>query len=111
MTNHEDRKDRLISQLKSDWQQLDQLGSQPVPNKNAIKEQLIIAKAEKRKAFYKELSLFIIFALFILTVLTTVIFKAPLLFLWAQILSLVAAPLIFLILNRRKKKEDSLYER
>ena len=33
MTNHEDPKDKLLSRLQTDWQQLDRLGSQPVPGK------------------------------------------------------------------------------
>jgi Family of unknown function (DUF5345) len=110
MTNHEDPKDKLLSRLQSDWQQLDSLGSQPVPSKTAIKEQLAMAKTEKRKAFYKELSLFIMFALLILTALTTVVFKAPLLFIWTQVLSLIAAPIIFLILSKRRAKEADAYE-
>ena len=110
MTNYDDRKEKLISRLKSDWQQLDGLSSQSAPNKAAIKEQLIMAKTEKRKAFYKELSMFIVFALIILTALTTMVFKAPLIFLWSQVLSLVAAPLIFFVLNKRKAKEGELYD-
>lgn len=110
MTNHEDPKDKLLSRLQSDWQQLDKLGSQPVPGKAALTEQLTIAKAEKRKAFYKELSLFIIFALLILTALITIVFKAPMLFIWTQILSLIAAPIIFLLLSKRKSKEADIYD-
>jgi hypothetical protein len=110
MTNHENPKDRLLSKLQTDWQQLDKLGSQLVPGKVSIKEQLAMAKAEKRKAFYKELALFIMFALFILTALTTIVFKAPLLFIWTQVLSLIAAPIIFLILSKRRAKEADTYE-
>ena len=111
MTKKEDSKDNLISQLHKDWQQLEQLGSQPVPSKAAIKEQLMLAKSEKRKAFYKELTFFITIALLILIGMTTVIFKAPLFFIWIQALSLVAAPMIYLILSKRKAKEASFYDR
>ncbi|MBB6446999.1 YxlC family protein [Bacillus benzoevorans] len=111
MTNHKDAKDKLLSRLQIDWKQLDQLGSQPAPGKASIKEQLAMAKAEKRKAFYKELSLFITFALLILTVLITIVFKAPQIFIWTQVLSLVAAPIIFLVLNKRRAKEADFYER
>jgi uncharacterized membrane protein len=111
MTNHEDLKDKLLSRLQTDWQQLEQLGSHSIPGKAAIKEQLAMAKVEKRKAFYKELSLFIMIALLILTALTTIIFKAPLFFIWTQVLSLIAAPIIYLILSKRKTKEASIYER
>ncbi len=110
MTNHDDEKDKLLSRLQSDWQQLDKLGSQPVPGKTALTELLMMAKVEKRKAFYKELSLFIMFALFILTALITIVFKAPLLFIWTQILSLIAAPIIFLFLSKRKAKEADMYD-
>lgn len=110
MTNHEDPKDKLLSRLQSDWQQLDRLGSQPIPGQATIKEQLAMAKAAKRRAFYKELALFIMFALFILTALTTIVFKAPLLFIWTQVLSLIAAPIIFIILSKRRAKEADAYE-
>ena len=110
MTNHEDSKDKLLSRLQSDWQQLDRLGSQPIPGQASIKEQAAMAKAAKRRAFYKELALFIMFALFILTALTPVVFKAPLLFIWTHVLSLIAAPIIFLILSKRRAKEADAYE-
>lgn len=111
MTKKEDSQDNLISQLHKDWQRLEQLGSQPVLSKAAIKEQLMLVKSKKRKAFYKELTFFITIALLILLGMTTVIYKAPLFFIWIQALSLVAAPMIYLILSKRKAKEASFYDR
>lgn len=111
MTNNRESKDQLISQLKKDWQQLENISSHTIPDKASIIEQLAIAKAAKRKAFYKELALFIMIALLILTALTTIVFKAPFIFLWTQILSAAAAPMVYLVLNKRKAKEADTYDR
>lgn len=111
MPHHDELKDQWISQLKNDWQQLDRLETPSAPSKTDLKEQLSLAKAMKRTTFYKELALFILLALLILTILTTVIYKMPLFFIWTQILTIVTGPIIFLILLKKKNKEDSLYER
>nr|WP_295974992.1 YxlC family protein [uncultured Bacillus sp.] len=111
MTNHRDPQENLISQLQKDWEQLDRLGSPSVPSKTALQDHLVMAKLEKRKAFYKELRLFIFIALLILTALITVVFNKPLIFIQIQILSLIAAPIIFLLLNKRKAREVPYHDR
>lgn len=108
MSKEKERKDNTITQLQQDWKQLDGLGITPTLTKEALKEQLIVAKAEKRKAFQKELGLFILVALLILTFFTTAIFKAPLIFIGTQVFALTVAPIIFLFLMKRKSEGSIL---
>ena len=104
MSRQKDPKDHLISQLQKDWKQLDDLELPHAPSTQTLKEQLVIAKVEKRKAFYKELSLFLLLAFLILTALTTIIFQAPFIFMGTQFTALIVAPIIFLFLAKRKSE-------
>jgi hypothetical protein len=108
MTKHDDRKDHLISKLQKDWEALDEIGLPTTPSQKMLKEQLIMAKQEAKRAFHKELSLFIFIALVTLTVLTTAVFQSPIIFIGTQVLALIVAPLIFLLLSRRKSKGSIL---
>ncbi|WP_078382306.1 YxlC family protein [Sutcliffiella halmapala] len=108
MSKEKDLLDKTITRLQKDWKQLDDLEVTPTLTTEALKEQLVIAKAEKRKAFHKELSLFILMALLILTALTTAIFQAPLIFIGTQVFALTVAPIIFLFLTKRKSEGSIL---
>lgn len=105
--NKQNKRDKdLLTRLNQDWKQLDQLGSPPIPTAHQMQEQLHLAKAAKRKAFQKELGMFVITALILLAVFTTVIFQAPKIFLIIQVSTLVLAPIIFYILQKSKAKQE-----
>ncbi|WP_404447431.1 YxlC family protein [Sutcliffiella horikoshii] len=100
------REQELITKLQKDWQQLDELGPPPIPTAQQMQEQLHLAKSAKRKAFQKELSMFVITAIILLTAFTTAMFQAPLLFVIIQVSALVVAPIIFYILQKNKAKQE-----
>lgn len=104
MSKQKKSTDHLISELQEDWRQLDDLYSPSSLPVHALKEQLEIVKINKRRAFYKELCFFILLALFILTIFTTLMFQAPFIFLRTQVAIVIIAPIIFLLLTKRKTK-------
>ncbi len=105
--NKQDKKEQeLLTKLQNDWQQLDELGSPPIPTAQQMQEQLQLAKSAKRKAFQKELSIFVITALVLLTAFTTAMFQAPMLFIVIQVSAFVIAPIIFYILQKNKAKQE-----
>ncbi|CAG9621374.1 YxlC family protein [Sutcliffiella rhizosphaerae] len=105
MKNNDDKK--LFTRLQKDWEQLDTLGEPPIPTAPQLKEQLQMAKIKQRKAFQKEFALFIVTALIILTTFTTVISKAPMIFVITQAIAFIAAPTFYFLL-RKSKQEGSM---
>ncbi|WP_019153659.1 YxlC family protein [Robertmurraya massiliosenegalensis] len=94
----------FFKQLKEDMEQLDELSGHSTPSVHTLKEQLIVAQMEKRRAFRKELIVFVLTALFILTAFTVVVFKAPIIFVVIQIAALVGAPVLFFFLRKRQSE-------
>lgn len=108
MSIQEHDKDSVISKLQKDWKQLDELGTPQVPTLGTLNEQLYAAKVERKRAFHKELSIFIITALVILTALTAAVLQAPIIFIVMQVIALIAAPIILLVLTKRKQEGSIL---
>lgn len=102
MSNHKNEKDIIVSRLQKDWKQLDELGTPPIPTLETLNDQLYVAKVERKRAFHKELSIFIITALVILTAFTAAILQAPTIFIVTQVSALIVAPIIFYVLTKRK---------
>ncbi|MFC0469949.1 YxlC family protein [Halalkalibacter kiskunsagensis] len=103
--NHEDQ-ERVIQKLQQDWEQLDELGDR-TPSLIEIKDQIILFEAKKKKAFYKELGLFLLTAVLILSVFVTSVFQAPYMFIVIQVCAIVVAPLVCYVLAKREKKEGN----
>lgn len=106
MSKQDKRDNDLLSKLHKDWKQIDELGSPPIPTAHQMQEQLHMAKSAKRKAFQKELGVFVMTALILLAAFTTAMFQAPMLFFIIQVSALVLAPMIFYILQKSKAKQE-----
>lgn len=104
MSRQDIEKDNTISKLQKNWKQLDELGKPPIPTLETLNEQLYAAKVERKRAFHKELSIFIITALVILTALTAAVLQAPIIFIVMQVSALIVAPIVFYILTKRKQE-------
>ncbi|WP_223702081.1 YxlC family protein [Sutcliffiella deserti] len=104
----ENSKEKLIEKLHKDWKHIDDLASPPSPSNEELKEMLVTAKVEARKAFYKELTIFITSAMIILAFLTTAVFQAPMTFIVVQVLAIIIAPIIFVLLYSRKQEGPTL---
>lgn len=108
MSNHENEKNSMVSKLQKDWKQLDELGTPPIPTLDTLNEQLYAAKEERKRAFHKELGIFIITALVILTALTAAVLQAPVIFFVTQVSAVTVAPILFYALNKRKSEGSIL---
>lgn len=106
MSKQNNRDKILLTTLHNDWKQLDELGSPPIPTNHQMQEQLQMAKAAKRKAFQKELGIFVITALILLAAFTTAMFQAPMLFFVIQVSALIVAPIIFYTLHKSRTKQE-----
>jgi hypothetical protein len=106
MSKQNNRDKDLLTTLQQDWKQLDELGSPSMPTAQKMQEQLHMAKTAKRKAFRKELGMFVITALILLAVFTTAMFQAPILFIVIQVSALIVAPIIFYTLHKSRTKQE-----
>ncbi|HEO8422742.1 DUF5345 family protein [Niallia sp. FSL W8-0635] len=68
MTNDQDQTDKLIEDLQKNWNHLENLPISKESSSFFLKEQLQNYQQKRKKAFYKELKLFIITASFYLAV-------------------------------------------
>lgn len=93
-----------LEKLKLDWEQLDELGDNHTVSKFEMKEQLKIYQEKRKKAFIKELILFFVTAVCILSFFIISLVQAPTIFLVIQISAMVIGPIVYLILINRKKK-------
>lgn len=97
--------DRQIQHLKKDWNILDSLNVNSSLSKNEIKQQLLQYKALQKKRLYKEVMVFLITAICILSAFAISMFQAPILFIIIQIAALVLGPTLFYVLSRKSNHE------
>ncbi|WP_154992097.1 YxlC family protein [Priestia megaterium] len=101
----EENDNQPLHSLKKDWEQLESLASHERISLHAIQEQLLIQKQKQKKAFRKELCLFTLTALVILTVVATAILQIPALFIAIEVIGIIVAPLSFIVFHYKRKKE------
>lgn len=106
MTKHNGEQERTISQLKRDWEQIDELADND-SSVMKIKEQVMAYKVKRKQAFYKELGLFILTALFTLTLIITTVFQAPIVFMTIQAAAAFVVPVAY-ILYKRSRREGAV---
>lgn len=97
-----------IQRLKHDWEQLDELGERSPATIAEIKEQVTVYQAKQKKAFYRELAIFLFTGVFIIGAIVMSIVQAPLLFITIQVGAVVLAPIILYVLSKRKKQEEKV---
>ncbi|QFT87429.1 hypothetical protein FIU87_02095 [Bacillus sp. THAF10] len=102
--NEQDKKHTTIKKLQNDWKQLEELATPPIPTAQKLQEQLQLSKAKKRKAFQKELGIFIFTAFIILTIFTATILQVPQLFIIIQLSAFIVAPITYYILHKRNQE-------
>ena len=94
-----------LEKLKLDWKQLDELAVNHALSKLEMKEQLKIYQEKRKKAFLKELIMFFVTAVCILSFCIISLVQAPILFLVIEISAVVIGPIVYFVLTNRKKKE------
>ncbi|MDT8858768.1 YxlC family protein [Alkalihalobacillus sp. MEB130] len=99
-----------ISKLQHDWKQLDELGDRSPASVLQIKELIALQKEKQKRAFYKEVSIFFVTAILLLSVFMMSIVQAPVVFLTVQVGAIVFAPIILYVLVKRKKDEGKVLQ-
>lgn len=104
MRKNHDEKEKPIEDLQRDWNNLEKL-SITEPSFFFMKEQLQRYQLNKKKAFYKELKLFLITAVVLLSCLSTIAFLTPSTIVTMEIVSIIVAPIIYFILVRKQERK------
>lgn len=94
-----------LEKLKHDWQQLDELADNKSITAMSVKQQLEVYQEKQKRRFYKELLIFFMTAVCILSVVTISVVQAPGLFVAIEIGASLLGPIVFYILVKRRKKE------
>ncbi|MCK0473063.1 DUF5345 family protein [Halalkalibacter sp. APA_J-10(15)] len=97
---------QLVQSLKADWEKLNQIGDEWV-DAAYLERQIQQAQKEKQRAMKKEFYLFLVSSVFIMIATIAVILQSFHAFVIIQCVTLVGAPLILFLLNKRKKKVTS----
>ncbi|QOR67358.1 YxlC family protein [Cytobacillus suaedae] len=92
----------LIDKLNKGFNQLDNAYQTYTPNVQWFEQMVIKEKEAARRRLVKELIIFFISAITILSVLVLTIFKAPVIFLVLQVLVTIALPLGIYIHHRKQ---------
>ncbi|WP_430787159.1 YxlC family protein [Virgibacillus flavescens] len=101
MDNHKEESDTL-KVLKADWESMDAIAGNPQMNQHDIQEQLQLDKRNRKRAFRKELSLFILTALMILGLFVTTILNSLETILYIQVCTALVGPVIYVFLIKRE---------
>lgn len=105
MTNDQDQTDKLIEDLQKNWNLLENLPISKESSSFFLKEQLQNYQLKRKKAFYKELKLFIITAILLLSSLSFIAFLALHTIVIMEVVSIIVAPIIYFILMRKQEGE------
>ncbi|WP_210467954.1 YxlC family protein [Sporosarcina sp. 6E9] len=97
-----DDEDELTAhQLIDGLEKLDQWNPVSTPNLQWFQQNVELEKKKIRKKLRKELFAFISVAIFVLSVVITVVYRQPILFLYFQLVGIILLP--FALNNTRKK--------
>ena len=97
-----------LEKLQQDWQQLDELAGHPSISTIEVKQQLAVHQEKQKKGFYKELMIFLMTAVFILSFFIISIVQAPVLFIMIEVCTAILGPIVYFVLVKRKKQEGKI---
>ena len=103
MDHHKEESEKL-ELLKEDWESMDSMAEPPQISQHEILEQLDLFKLNRKKSFRKELTLFILTAIFVLGLFVTIILKSTQLILYIQVAAALLGPVIYVFLTKREGK-------
>lgn len=101
--NHENEIEK-VKMLKKDWKSVDDLAGEPTISEHEIEEQLHLYHVERKNTFRKELTLFMITAIFMLGLFVTVLLNSFQTILYIQLCAALVGPLISIFLTGRERK-------
>ncbi|MGY3717676.1 DUF5345 family protein [Sutcliffiella cohnii] len=103
MSNHQDQD--VIKALQEDWNNIDELAGEQHLSHYAIQQQVQLFQQKRKKAFYKELTFFIMIAIFILSLFLTTISKGMQIAFYIQLLAAIIGPVVYFFLLRREERK------
>ncbi|UTI43801.1 YxlC family protein [Niallia sp. RD1] len=108
MMNDNNQSEKIIKNLQEDWNQLEKLSTSKEPSAFFMKDNLQYYQSRKKKAFYRELKLFIITAIFLLSCLSILAFQTLYIIAIIEVASIIVAPIIYFMLTR--KQEGKIFD-
>ncbi|MBS4200992.1 YxlC family protein [Bacillus sp. FJAT-49732] len=96
------------NRFKKDMAKMEDVYEPAIPEQYQLLNTLNEFKIKRKKAFIRELILFIATAFAILTSYIVFTFKMPPIFLWVQGLAFVFIPIILIAESRRRNKRDGV---
>lgn len=100
----DDEDELTVKQLRDGLEKLDQWNPVSTPNLQWFQQNIELEKKRIRKKQWKDLLTFISVAVFVLSVVITVVSRQPILFLYFQLVGIILLPLA---LNQSRKKVSS----
>jgi Flp pilus assembly protein TadB len=97
-----------ISRLKEDLKRIEDIYETEAPPSFQLMNTLNEFKAERKKASKRELAAFLITALIILALYTTIVFNMSTAFIWIQVVALIVIPVIFIAEKKRRNKLEEV---
>ncbi|HEY4553918.1 MAG TPA: YxlC family protein [Bacillaceae bacterium] len=104
----DNKEQEWLDQFKKDLEKVDRTYEPAVPSQFQLLNTLNEFKAERKRAFKRELIAFLVTALLILAAYMVVVFKLPPVFLWVQGFTLLMIPVIFFAERKRIRKRNGV---
>jgi len=108
MMNDNNQSEKIIKNLQEDWNQLEKLSTSEEPSALFLKDNLQHYQSRKKKAFYRELKLFMITAIFLLSCLSILAFQTLYIIAIIEVASIIVAPIVYFMLMR--KQEGKIFD-
>ncbi|MBW8350096.1 DUF5345 family protein [Bacillus sp. IITD106] len=106
MKNHNE--DEWLNRFKKDMEKLEDVFEPAVPERYQLLNTLNEFKAQRKRAFIRELMVFLATAFVILTSYIVFTFKMPPVFLWVQGFAFVFIPIMLIAESKRKSKRNGV---
>lgn len=99
-----------MKDLMKDLKKIEDIHEPNVPEPYQFVEQIREYKKQRKRAWKRELAAFIFTALAILTTYFVVSFKVPAVFLWIQVLAIIAVPFIYSAEKKRRSQTNEVFD-
>ncbi|KAF1677819.1 MULTISPECIES: YxlC family protein [Bacillus] len=104
-------KEQLSHHLKSEWQKIDQAANPSVPDQKELLRQLLQMRAERRKKLLKEIILFVLCAMMVVSAAILAFTQAFTVFIVLQVCVLTVLPILIIAEKKRNLGECEVERR
>lgn len=106
----ESKENEWIERLMNDMKKLEDAHQAEVPQKYELMDTLAEFKRQRKKAWKRELAIFIFTALTILATYFVVSLKMPAFFLWVQVMAIITIPIIYAAERKRRRSLNEVFD-